>query len=71
MSKFKLLTAAIFLACYKLASVMASRLGRIAIGGLAVTAGTGLATYLLLTDGHDRRVSLIRCNALIDLLIDF
>jgi glycerol-3-phosphate dehydrogenase len=52
--------------CYKLASVMASRLGRIAIGGLAVTAGTGLATYLLLTDGHDRRMGALhaqRCPA--------
>lgn len=36
---------------------MASQLGKLAIGGLTATVGAGLATYLLLDDEKDRRVS--------------
>lgn len=32
---------------------MASRLGKIAVGGLTGTAGAGLAAYLLLNEHHE------------------
>lgn len=35
---------------------MAAKFGKIAVGGLAGTAGAGLATYLLLND-HNENVS--------------